>query len=309
MGENMIRPVPLKKGDKVGLIGPASPSLEERIPPAIKAVEDMGLIPVLGESVNCAHGYLSGSDEIRAHDINRMFCDKSISGIFAMRGGYGCGRILEMIDYKMIRKNPKVFVGYSDLTAIHNVLNKKCKLITFHGPMPATEFYKGVDEYTLNSFMDNIFNENEYGELCNPEDMEMKTLVSGCAIGNLAGGNLTLVAASMGTPYEVDTRGKILFLEDVGEYPFRIDRMLLQLKQCNKFKDAKGIILGSWTDCKAADPEKSLTLMEIFKELIVPENKPVIYNACFGHCLPTMTLPMGAQVCMNADTGKIRILE
>ena len=153
----MIRPVPLKKGDKVALVGLSSPSLEERIEPAIKSIEELGLIPVLGESIKCRHGYLSGSDKVRADDINKMFADKSIRGIFAMRGGYGCARILNMIDYKIIKKNPKVFVGYSDVTALHNVINEKCRLITFHGPMPATELYKGIDEYSMKSYIDNIF--------------------------------------------------------------------------------------------------------------------------------------------------------
>ena len=305
----MIRPVPLKKGDKVALVGLSSPSLEERIEPAIKSIEELGLIPVLGESIKCRHGYLSGSDKVRADDINKMFADKSIRGIFAMRGGYGCARILNMIDYKIIKKNPKVFVGYSDVTALHNVINEKCRLITFHGPMPATELYKGIDEYSMKSYIDNIFCGNACRKLCNPENYEMKTLTGGNAKGILIGGNLTLVAASMGTPYEVDTKGKILFLEDIGEYPFRIDRMLTQLKQCNKFKDAEGIILGAWTDCNATDPDKSLSLMEIFQEILVPENKPIIYNACFGHCLPTMTIPMGAKISMDADTKEILILD
>lgn len=305
----MIRPEPLKKGDRVGIVGISSPSLEERIEPAIKAIEDLGLIPVIGESVKCKHGYLSGSDALRALDLNKMFADKSIKGIFAMRGGYGCARILNMIDYKIIKKNPKVFIGYSDVTALHNVINKKCKLITFHGPMPATELYKGLDDYSMKFYIDNIFSNCSCKRLYNPENYEMKMLVGGKAEGTLVGGNLTLVAASMGTPYEVDTKGKILFLEDIGEYPFRIDRMLTQLKQCNKFKEAEGIILGAWTDCKATDPEKSLSLMEIFKEILVPENKPIIYDVCFGHCLPTMTIPMGAKVSMNADTKEILILD
>lgn len=305
----MIRPKPLKKGDKIALIGTSSPTIDERIQPAIKAMEDLGLEVVLGESVTSKHGYLSGKDEIRAADINKMFKDESISGIFVIRGGYGSARLLDMLDYKMIKKNRKIFVGYSDVTALHNAINQKCNFITFHGPMPATEFYKDVDSYTMDCFKENIFQYNSSGVLVNPEDKEIKTLVNGIAKGRLVGGNLTLVCSSMGTPYEIDTKGKILFLEDIDEYPFRIDRMLLQLKQCGKFKDASGIILGAWTDCIAPNPEKSLSLIEIFEELIVPENKPTIYNFACGHCLPTMTLPLGAKIKMNAKNHSIKILD
>lgn len=305
----MIRPKPLKKGDKIALIGTSSPVAEERIKPTIEAMKDLGLEVVLCESATSKHGYLSGNDEIRAKDINNMFKNEDINGIFVIRGGYGSARLLDMLDYKMIKKNPKIFVGYSDVTALHNVLNNKCNLITFHGPMPSTEFYKGVDSYTMDSFKKNVFECDSSRLLINPSDQEMKTLVEGKAEGRLVGGNLTLVCSSMGTSYEIDTKGKILFLEDTGEYPFRIDRMLVQLKQCGKFKDANGIILGAWTDCKAPDPDKSLSLLEIFEELIAPENKPTIYNIACGHCLPTMTLPLGAKIRMNTKKNEIKILD
>lgn len=304
----MIRPEPLKKGDKIGLIAASGPTKQERIESSIKAMEDLGFEVVLGKSCRCCHGFLAGSDELRANDINSMFKDKSIKGIFPIRGGYGASRILDILDYNMIKKNPKVFAGYSDVTALHNVLNEKCKLITFHTPMPSTELYKGVDEYTMNYLKKNIFSDKLLGILKNPEDQEIKTLVSGKAIGKLVGGNLSLVVSSMGTPYEIDTKGKILFLEDVDEYPYRIDRMLLQLKQCGKFKDAAGIILGAWTDCEAKEGENSLSLMEIFEELIKTENKPTIYNVACGHCMPTMSIPLGSKVKINGDRSEIVIL-
>ena len=304
----MIRPKPLKKGDKIGLIGASSPIPQDRIEPSIKAMEDLGFEVVLGESCKGYHGFLSGSDELRSKDINEMFKDKSIKGIFALRGGYGAARLLDMLDYDMIKKNPKVFAGYSDVTALHNVFNEKCKMITFHTPMAATEFYKGVDDYTMNYFKKNIFTDEPLGILKNPEGQEIKTLVNGKAKGKLVGGNLSLIASSMGTPYELDTKGKILFLEDVDEYPYKIDRMLLQLKQCGKFEDASGIILGAWTDCEAKKGSNSLSLMEVFEELIMPENKPTIYNVTCGHCMPTMSLPLGSMVKINGDKSKITVL-
>ncbi|BCZ46395.1 peptidase S66 [Clostridium gelidum] len=304
----MIRPKHLKKGDLIGLIGASSPTPQDRIEYSIKAMEDLGLEVVLGESCRGYHGFLSGSDELRAKDINDMFEDKSIKGIFAIRGGYGASRLLDMLDYDMIKKNPKVFAGYSDVTALHSVFNERCKLITFHTPMASTEFYKGTDDYTMNYFKKNIFSDEPLGILKNPEGQEIKTLVEGKAKGKLVGGNLSLIVSSMGTPYELDTKGKILFLEDVDEYPYKIDRMLLQLKQCGKFEDAAGIILGAWTDCKANEGDNSLTLMEVFEELILPENKPTIYNLACGHCMPTMSLPLGAMVKINTKNNEILVL-
>lgn len=304
----MIRPKPLKEGDKIGLIGPCSPTPEDRIEPSIKVMKELGFKVVLGESCTGYHGFLSGSDELRASDINRMFNDKSIKGIFAIRGGYGAARLLDMLDYEMIAKNPKVFAGYSDVTTLHNVFNKKCNLITFHTPMPSTELYKGVDSYTMDYFRKNIFREEPLGVLKNPDGQEIKTLVGGKAKGKLVGGNLSLVVSSLGTPYEINTKGKILFLEDVDESPYRIDRMLLQLKQSGKFKDAAGIILGAWTNCEAEEGENSLCLIEVFEELIKPENKPTIYNLACGHCMPTMSLPLGSKVTVDGDKREVIVL-
>lgn len=304
----MIRPKPLKKGDKIALIGASSPTSIDRIEPSIKAMEALGLEVILGESCKGLHGFLSGNDKLRAKDINKMFEDKRIKGIFAIRGGYGASRLLDMIDYDMIKENPKIFAGYSDVTALHNVLNERCKLITFHTPMASTEFYKGVDDYTMNYFKKNIFTDEPLGILKNPEGQEIKTLVSGKAKGKLVGGNLALVASSMGTPYELDTKGKILFLEDVDEYPYKIDRMLLQLKQCGKFKDAEGIILGAWTDCEANEGDNSLSLMEVFEDLIKTEKKPTLYNLACGHCLPTISLPLGSKVKIDGKNNEIIVL-
>lgn len=302
----MIRPRPLKKGDNIGLIGTSSPTPKERIKLAIEAMEKLGLNVILGESCKSAYGFLSGSDELRAKDINMMFKDKTINGIFAIRGGYGCARLLNMIDYENIKKNPKIFAGYSDVTALHIAFNQKCKLITFHTPMPATEFYHGVDEYTMEYFKKNIFSNKHLGRLENAlSGGDMKSLVGGKAKGRLVGGNLSIVVSLLSTPYELNTKGKILFLEDVDEVPYKIDRMLLQLKQSGKFRDASGIILGEWTNCKASEGCSSLSLIEIFNELIASENKPTIYNVSCGHCVPTMSLPLGEEVFIDGDKSKI----
>ncbi|MBN1045961.1 MULTISPECIES: LD-carboxypeptidase [unclassified Clostridium] len=305
----MRRPKPLKKGDKIALVGLSSPTTEERLELSIKAMHDFGFEVVVGESCKSHYGYLAGSDEIRADDMNKMFCDKSISGIFAIRGGYGATRILDKLNYNMIKKNPKVFSGYSDVTAIHNVINARCDFITFHAPMPATEMYKGLDKYTEYYFKKSIFDSEPLGKLKNTEDIKMRTLFKGKAEGRLVGGNLSVVCSTLGTEYEIDTKGKILFLEEIDEYPYKIDRMIMQLKQSNKFKDASGIILGKWTDCLPPKGRESLSLIQIFEELIAPERKPTLYDVCCGHCLPTLTLPLGAKIKINANSKEINILE
>lgn len=292
----MKRPKPLKYGDKVALIAPCGPVNQDRLESAVKSIKELGLDVLLCDSCTCSRGFLAGkSDKSKADEVNSVFKDKNIKGIFAMRGGYGAARILPMLDYSLIKANPKVFVGYSDVTALHIVFNQKCGFITFHGPMASTELYKGVDDYTMNSFKKNIFSNSPLGCIKNPDGETLKTLVKGNAEGILTGGNLSLLVSSIGTKYEINTKSKILFIEEVGEEPYRIDRMLLQLKQSGKFKDAAGIVLGQFHKCDPCEPEKSLTLEEIFNELICSENKPVLCNVSCGHSVPTMTLPMGAK--------------
>ena len=305
----MIRPEPLKKGDKIGLVGTCSPPIKERIEPALNWIKSLGLDVMIGNSVLKSHGYLCGNDQTRADDLNNMFENKDIKGIFVIRGGYGSVRILNMLDYDKIKENPKIFAGYSDVTAIHIALNQNCEMITFHTPMVCTEFYKDVDDYTLQSFSNNIFKDSYLYNIVNPKNYgDFIPLVKGSATGKIIGGNLSVVVSSMGTPYEINTKNKILFLEDIDEAPYKIDRMLMQLKQGNKFKDAAGIILGSWTGCERMDLKRSLSLKEIFNEIIVPENKPTIINVACGHCLPTMSIPMGDTFYMNSDTLEIKHL-
>lgn len=301
----------LRKGDRVGLIGTSGVISEDRLREGIEFVKKIGLEPVVGESCRGEYGYLSGSDELRAGDLNRFFEDKSIAGIFCMRGGYGAPRILDLIDYEMIKRNPKIFIGYSDITALHIALNQKSDLITYHSPMPSTEFYQEVDEYTLKNFLKNIMEDESVAEkksVENPVGQEIAALVHGEAQGELIGGNLTLIASLMGTPYEIDTRGKILFLEDIDEEPYRIDRMLTQLRLAGKFREAAGIILGSFANCEAKNPEKSLTLEEVIEDIIVSAGKPAIKNLAAGHCLPTLTLPLGKVVKISSEPESIEII-
>ncbi|BCN32479.1 S66 peptidase family protein [Anaeromicropila herbilytica] len=303
----MIRAESLYVGARVALIAPAGPVKDDRLNLAIDSVVNMGLTPVVFESCISKHGYLAGEDALRVHDINASFDDPSIQGIICMRGGYGVSRILSQVDYKMISANPKIFCGYSDITALHIVINQICSLETYHTPMLASELYKGVDDYTMYYFQKMLFY-NKIGPLLNADGNEMKTIVDGVSEGILTGGNLTMVVSSLGTPFEINTKGKILFLEEVDEEIYRIDRMLTQLKNAGKFADCKGIIIGQFANCESKDKENSLTMEQVLQELIVPENKPCINNFTCGHVATTLSLPMGAYIRMDAINNKIEVI-
>ncbi|NLM03767.1 MAG: LD-carboxypeptidase [Clostridiales bacterium] len=304
----MIRPGALKEGDIIGIIAPASPLKNEKVKLAVNKIMELGYGVRLGRSCYKSHGYLAGSDELRAQDINNMFGDSEIKAILCLRGGYGTMRILDMIDLELIKSNPKIFIGYSDITALHLLINQKCNLITFHGPM-AINIAEGLDKFSMELLLRSITKTTAIGEINNPEDMDIHCLVGGVAEGKITGGNLSLITSTIGTRYEIDTKGKILFLEDVGEDIYKIDRMLNQLILSNKLQQVSGIILGSWQDCNNREYEKSLTLDEIFTELILPLGIPTIYNVQIGHCDSKITLPLGLTAEIIAEKGKIYIKE
>ena len=301
----MFAPKPLFPGAKVALVAPASAVSEEKLQPALDHVKSLGLVPVTYPSCFFANrdGYMAATDAQRAKDLMDAFADPAIDGIWCIRGGYGGHRILPLLDKNVIRKNPKWFGGYSDVTALHTFLNQECGMMTFHCTMPSTE--PNPDDYTLSYLKKALFGGLE-GALTYSQ--EITTLVPGQAEGTLCGGNLSLLAASLGTPWEIDTKGKILFLEDIGEKTYRVDAMLTQLRNAGKFDDCAGILLGAWTDCPPENPEKTLLLPEIFQQLVVPAGKPVLMDIPCGHCLPTLALPLGARVRMDADSKSITIV-
>ena len=306
-------PKPLQQGDTIGLISASSATPPEKLQQAVESVEKLGFNVVVGETCRARHGYLAGSDELRAKEVNQMFRDSAIDGVFCIRGGYGATKILPLLDFDMIKRNPKVFAGYSDVTALHIAFNQLGNFITYHTPMPSTEFIQSkMDDYTWNHFIHNVTN-GDWSEhlLANPAGQPMTTLVGGEATSQLIGGNLTLVTASLGTPYEIDTKGKILFLEDIDENEQRIDRMLTQLQLSGKLDDAAGFLLGAWTNCGPENPnhpERSLPLPTIFNEIIVPQNKPTVMDIACGHCLPTLSLPLGRTIHLNADSQLINVV-
>ena len=299
---------PLYPGAAVALVAPGSAVPEDRLPKALAFVRSFGLEPVVYPSCYFSNrdGYFAATDTQRTKDIMDAFADPNIRGIWCIRGGYGSHRLLPLLDKETIRKNPKWFGGYSDVTALHLFLNQECGLEAWHCPMASTEW--NADGFSVEQLKKALFTEGS-GILPQPEGQQPHTLVPGKAVGRLCGGNLSLVADSLGTPWEIDTTDKILFLEDVHEKPYRIDAMLTQLRNAGKFRDCAGIILGAWASCDADDPERSLSLPEVFEQLIVPAGKPAIMDVACGHVLPTLTLPMGRMCALDADTGTIELEE
>lgn len=305
----MIYPRKLNKGDTIGIIAPSSPyralckeSLNYELDNIKKTIENFGYKVKMGSTCYLSYkGYLAGTDEDRVKDIEIMFEDKNIDAILCLKGGYGTPRILDKINYDIIKNNPKIFIGYSDITALHIAFNQICNLVTFHGIMAAT--VSNWDEFTYNSFMD-ILDMKENLELKNPEDEELYTLVKGSTNGIIIGGNLSLIASTIGTSYEINVKDKILFIEEIGESIYKIDRMLTQLELSGKFNDCKGIIFGDFEDCNK-EREEDYDLYDLLLNKIKKYNKPCIYNLQSGHCKPMISMPLGVNCELDATNKKI----
>lgn len=296
----------LEAGDTIGMVAPAGPADRSKVERAIEHLIEMGYKVKAGKSVYSRRGYLAGEDELRAYDINNMFADDEVNAVFCLRGGYGSQRILDMVDYRTIRDNPKIFMGYSDITALLNAIYQKCELITFHGPMGG-DFAGGLEKHTKRAMKSALESIDPIGEVPNPEMPEVVS--EGKGKGALVGGNLSIVAASLGTPYEINTKGRILLLEDVFEEPYSIDRMLTQLRLAGKFRDAAGIVLGDWGSSEPEEQGKSLSLEEVFEDVFKDMGKPVLKGLKIGHCKPNITVPIGAEVSLDTGTITFCILE
>ncbi|MFO7445254.1 MAG: LD-carboxypeptidase [Ignavibacteriaceae bacterium] len=307
----VVKPKRLQKGDTIGIISPASsPDDLSRTESGVKYFEKLGYRVEVGKHVGKFHGYLAGTDEERIEDIHNMFKNKDVKAIIAVRGGYGTLRLLDKIDFKIIKNNPKIFVGYSDITALQMAMFAKTGLVTFAGPMVAVDFYDEVSPYTEESFWELLTNNKKPGKIAFPEGEKIFEISKGKVRGRVIGGNLALVASLAGTDYLPDMKEKILFLEDTAEAPYRIDRMLTQLKLAKVFKHVKGVILGAFTDCVESNPEKrTLTLGEVIEDHFAKLKIPVVYNFPHGHVKNNFTLPLGVQISLNTGRHIIEITE
>ncbi len=307
----MIYGKKLKFGDTIGFIAPSGAvRTEGAIERAVEETNRMGFKVKLGQSAGQKYGYLSGTDEVRAADINAMFADDEVDAIVCLRGGYGAMRILDQIDYDLIARHPKIFMGFSDITALHIALLEKCSLATFHGPMAAANWSgKPLDDFSLASMYRALMHAEPAGELANPEGYPKQTVNPGQTEGQLVGGNLMLIASSLGTPWEIDTKGRIIFIEEIGERTYCVDRMLTQLRLAGKFNDCAGVVFGDFADCPVEYPEFGLTLEEVIRDVVAPCGKPIFTGLRCGHCSPKLTLPFGVKCRMDADKCTLTVLE
>jgi muramoyltetrapeptide carboxypeptidase len=306
-----LKPKLLRRGDVIGVVAPAGPiSDPARIDAGVRYLERMGYRVLAGKHVHLVNGYLAGTDRDRVDDIHAMFRNKHVRAIFCLRGGYGSPRLLTRIDYQLVRKNPKIVVGYSDITALQLALWKKCGLVTFHGPMVVSDMAGVIDPLTEESFWA-LVTEPARHELLRAEGGRTHhTLRAGRARGIVLGGNLSLIAAMMGTPFEPSFRGSLLALEEIGEEPYRIDRMLNQLSQAGVFTSTRGILCGQFTDCEPKDTSRpSASVLEILEQHAASLRKPFLANLPFGHISAKITLPFGVKALVDAASGSIRLLE
>ena len=311
----LIKPPRLKAGDTLGLIHPSSATFQRmELEIAIDNLKALGFKVKVGAHALDRYGYLAGRDVDRAADINTLFADKDVQGICAVRGGWGAARLLPYLNFDVIAKNPKVLFGFSDITALHMAIPAKTGLVTFHAPtgfsawteLSASWFKRVVIDGETASYV----NEPDFKNRIAPVGFRTQTLTPGRAEGRLVGGNLTVLAHLVGTPYLPDFAGRILFLEDVHEGIYRVDRMLTHLKLAGLLAKIKGFIWGQCSDC---EPDSggygSLTIEEVLDDHIKPLGVPTYRGAMIGHVDKQFTVPEGILAEMDADAGTFRLLE
>ena len=313
----VVKPKRLAPGDTVVLVAPANATFNTvDLAIAKESLEALGFKVRVGSHLLDRHGYLAGDDKARAEDINKAFADPSVSAVHAIRGGWGSARLLPYLDFDTIRRNPKVLIGYSDITALLLSVYGKAGFVTFHGPIGMGRW----DAYSLDYYKRVLFN-GEQVTYSNKHDLSERnalvqvdyrtqTITPGTARGRLVGGNLTVMTAILGSPYLPDWDNTILFTEDTHEDYYRIDRMLTQLKLAGVLGKIKGFVFGSCAECGPGDGNfGALTLEEIFADHITPLGVPAWSGAMIGHGQPQWTLPLGVEVEIDAGAGTIRLLE
>lgn len=307
----IIKPKKLENGDLIGIISPASsPEDLSKIEKGVNYLEKLGYRVKIGENVGKSHGYLAGSDEDRLADIHSMFSDKDVKAIFSVRGGYGSGRLLNKLNFPLIKNNPKILVGYSDITALQLAIFKKTGMISFAGPMLATDFSGKINEYTEENFWRVITSSKKIGKLHNPRDEKFFVLKSGRGEGQILGGNLAVFASLFGTEFMPNLKGSILLIEDIGEVPYRIDRLLNQMKLAKVYDQINGVILGRFVDCYDKDKSKdTITLNEVIEHYLSKLKIPVLYSFSHGHVEENLTIPFGLNCKLNASRGFVEITE
>ncbi len=310
----IIKPKRLSPGDRVGIIAPASGVSAETWDRAVKNIESLGFRPEVGQYARGLNGFLSGTDKERLHDLHWAFADPGIRAVWCVRGGGGAPRLLPDIDYALIRKNPKVFIGFSDITALHLAIHKNCGLVTFHGPVASSTYSDYAKRHVMNVLTEPstpyTVNISEINAAKDSPFYRSETIVKGKCRGRLTGGNLSLLAALAGTKYALgDVRGKILFIEEINEPPYRIDRMLTQLRQSLDLRSLAGIALGIFDDTSASAGKTAQPVIDVLRDRLGDLGVPVVYGLSFGHIRDNMTLPFGIETELDANEMTLTFLE
>lgn len=304
----IVKPKALKKNDVIGICAPASPPKSKTsLTKCIDYLERVGFRVQLGKHVFDEYGYLAGEDKQRVDDFNNLVSNKNVKAIFFARGGFGTSRILPLIDYDNLNRNPKIIVGYSDITALQLAIFKKVGLITITGPMVDSDFSKGFSGKEEELFWELLTSKLPIGDISKYIDNNLVVIRDGCSTGRLLGGNLSVLSSLVGTKFLPPFKNSVLILEDVDEAPYRIDRMLHQLKYSGVLSNLSGVILGDFSTCKPERKKSSLTLKQIFNNIF--SNYPVISNLHIGHVRNPVSLPYGILIKMDTRMPKLIILE
>lgn len=311
-GEEWTKPRALRPGDVVRFVAPASAGDMDGVRRAKAVFEAKGFKVVVPEGIDRKLGYLAGTDDQRVEELNEALRDPDARAVVAIRGGYGLTRILDRVDYDALKKHPKIVVGYSDLTGLHLAISARCRLVTIHGPMPLSHLNDEGDEYAYsNRLFWNLVRTGRYGDdpatgLTIPAPTVAETplgLVPGTAEGGLTGGNLTLVSATVGTPFQIETEGRIVFLEDTREPAYRVDRMLSQLRLAGLLDAPAGVVLGSFDGADRGE------LAEVFRDYFADRHYPVVLDFPIGHGARNAALPYGVPARLDAGAGTLTLLE
>jgi len=315
---SVIRPPALRAGDVIGLVTPASPPFElhRTLIEAGEKLAALGFRTKTDRNVGKRHGYLAGTVKERVSDLHDMFRDPEVKAVMAVRGGYGSAQLLPALDYELIRSNPKIVVGYSDITALVTGINERTGLVTFHGPVAVSTF----SDFTTRHFLALLSKVSPLGEIENPPLRNSRrktdhvwTYRGGKAQGRLAGGNMTVLQSLMGTPYEFDACDALLFFEDVGEEPYDMDRILTQFKQAGKFDRCRGVVFGRLNRIRPAEIKpafpSSLSVEQVIENVFQDFGFPVCVGLSLGHVSDKPTLPIGIRAELDADRGRLIILE
>lgn len=308
-----ILPKRLKKGDLIGLATPGGYISNEELQQAVETLERLGFRAYYEDSVLSTYGYFAGTDQERSDELMHMFTNPDVDAILCVRGGYGAIRILDLLDFDLIRQNPKVIIGYSDITALLTSIYERTGLITFHGPVGVSTF----NEFTVKSFEKVLVDpknrykypyERDTETEDNPE-YDVYTITDGIAEGELIGGNLSVIDSMIGSAYEPDFEDKIVYLEEIGEKTYRIDKMLFHLLYATNLKNAAGIVIGIFNECNENKTESVLTLKQAIGDLLKPIGIPVSYGLPFGHVNNKITIPNGIMAKFNASKNSLKLLE